>query len=83
MKFNRFGRGGCYTCGNCGKLTRRTDENDGTHLCGFCATLAGAINSLSDNGKSEFEPEMEKCTTREQIQEVLDRAGLGLRREGQ
>jgi hypothetical protein len=48
---SNFGRGGCFTCTNCGKKTRVVPATAGysdPHLCGFCFEEAGLENSLSD-----------------------------------
>lgn len=48
-KHNRFGRGGCFVCEDCGRKTRETDRNAGLDgFCGDCAELAQLQNGFSD-----------------------------------
>lgn len=50
-RYDRFGRGGCFRCVDCERMTRETAENAGLdHLCGLCAELAMLQNGVSDNG---------------------------------
>ncbi len=48
-RYGKFGRGGCFTCTDCGRLTRETDRNAGLDgFCGDCAELAQLQNGFSD-----------------------------------
>ena len=48
-RYSKFGRGGCFTCEDCGRKTRETDRNAGLDgFCGDCAELAQLQNGFSD-----------------------------------
>jgi len=49
----RFGRGGCFTCVECGKLTRDTGlDNASCRMCPYCFEVSCWENTVSDNGFS-------------------------------
>ena len=54
MSFNRFGRGGCFTCESCGKRTRETGQQSmGMRYCAACIEYGEAENAHNDNGHAE------------------------------
>jgi hypothetical protein len=61
---NRFGTGGCYTCGDCKRQTRATGRGDNEHcgLCAECFDKASVENSMADNGETpELLAEWQLC----------------------
>jgi len=39
---------GCFSCEECGKLTRRTPDTSGTNLCRKCLDEGELINTIAD-----------------------------------
>lgn len=60
---NRFGRGGCFTCEECGKLTRETGQQSvGMKMCAACIEHGEALNSHMDNDhQSDPQPSCPIC----------------------
>lgn len=73
-RFRKHGTG-VYKCGDCGKLTRTVDANEGTSLCELCAVQSMCGNSLSDSGYNGPECPwgvFKKCTTVEECYRLLE-----------
>ena len=50
IKYNRFGRGGCYTCACCGKRARETGITGGSGYCAACVNRMQLENEHHDRG---------------------------------
>ena len=70
--YSSFGRGGCFTCDDCGRKTRETGENAGIEgMCPLCAELAMLQNGFSDYGGSDGDRELSLSLRKE----ILKRGG--------
>lgn len=55
MASNRFGKGGVFTCGCCGRRTRFTTQwQTEAEFCGECEELMGVQNTMWDDGVETF-----------------------------
>ena len=84
-KYNRFGHGGCYRCGSCGKLTRETDPDAAfVGVCEKCYYEGGLINEHSDrNGQhmgyekdGGFNPDCPTCRAERKEKEGSNGPGI-------
>lgn len=51
-KANKFGRGGCFKCCECGRQTRDAGDNGACEMCPECYERCTLENDVSDNGET-------------------------------
>lgn len=75
MRGNRFSKGGCFKCRNCGRSTRNTGDNGSVDLCPDCYEGFEQENGMANTDCPAEAAQYEK-DMREAFQRAVDKGGV-------